>query len=284
MKDLLSFFIAAMAMVALLCAIYEAMNQRSASALTLATLFLLSTLLFYLPRLETLSALGISVKLQSTLDQAQQIIERLKKLAEVNAKVTYMTVAWNNRFGSPKAVDKQRVLDEMDAQLMALNVSDAERRQIAKPLVALIGVDLYGIYSQVMERFVFWKNTLDSRALNTNASPETKAAFQKLTYDIAAWRGLNAGKTPGDQLESYDLGASLLRDTPLALLNDEQKATAETLRKQILSLYQGCVDKGGYTPEAAKFLDDNGGESILRAADIKVRDLFGLTVEIGPAR
>src|SRR5713226_987896 len=158
MKDLLSFFIAAMAMVALLCAIYEAMNQRNASALTLLPIFLLATLLFYLPRLETLSALGISVKLQSTLNQAEEIIERLKKLAEVNAKVTYMTIAWGNRLGSPKAVDKQRILDEMDAQLSALKVGDAERRQITKPLVALIGVDLYAAYSQVMERIVFWIN------------------------------------------------------------------------------------------------------------------------------
>jgi len=188
MKDLLSFFIAAMAMVALLCAIYEAMNQRNASALTLLPIFLLATLLFYLPRLETLSALGISVKLQSTLNQAEEIIERLKKLAEVNAKVTYMTIAWGNRLGSPKAVDKQRILDEMDAQLSALKVGDAERRQITKPLVALIGVDLYAAYSQVMERIVFWINNHENRTLNANNPPEAVAEYQKLSAAINAWR------------------------------------------------------------------------------------------------
>ena len=46
----------------------------------------------------------------------------------------------------------------------------------------------------------------ESRALNANASPEAKAAFQKLTADIAAWRQLNAGKTPGNDLDNYDLG------------------------------------------------------------------------------
>ena len=68
--------------------------------------------------------------------------------------MTYMTLAWGIRFGSPSAVDKQELLDEADAQLRALNVDEAERKQIAKPLVALVGVDLYTIYSQVMERFV----------------------------------------------------------------------------------------------------------------------------------
>src|SRR5713226_6412962 len=228
MKDLLSFFIAAMAMVALLCAIYEAMNQRNASALTLLPIFLLATLLFYLPRLETLSALGISVKLQSTLDRAEEIIERLKKLAEVNAKVTYMTIAWGNRMGSPKAIDKQRVLDEMYAQLVALNVADAERRQIAKPLVAMIGVDLYNFYSQVMERIVFWKDIAENRAVSANPSPETRAEYQKFGASVAEWRRLNAGKGPGRELDSYDLNAYLVRDTPVEILNDMQKASAET--------------------------------------------------------
>jgi ABC-type Na+ efflux pump permease subunit len=67
MRELLSFVIAAMAMVSLICSIYEAMNQRATSSLSLATIFFLSTLLFYLPRLETLSALGIEVRLRNTL-------------------------------------------------------------------------------------------------------------------------------------------------------------------------------------------------------------------------
>lgn len=284
MRDLLSFFIAAMAMIALLCAIYEAMNQRSGSALTLTTIFLLSTLLFYLPRLETLSALGISVKLQSTLDQAQEIIGRLKTLAEVNAKVTYMTMAWGNRLGSPKAVDKQKILDDMNGQLLALNVSDAERREIAKPLVALIGLDLYLSYSNVMERFVFWKNIFANRALSANRTPEAAAEYQKLSASIAEWRGLNAGKGPGDDLDNYDLRTYLVRDTPVALMSDTEKAAAETFRSQILAFYEGCVAKGGYTAEAATFFDSSIGNNALGAADAKVKALFGIEVETGPAR
>jgi hypothetical protein len=196
MRDLLSFVIAAMAMVSLVCAIYEAMNQRSASSLSLATIFFLSTLLFYLPRLETLSALGIEVRLRNTLDRAEEIIDRLKKLAEVNAKVTYLTMAWGNRLGSPSYADKQKVLDEMDAQLLALNVDETERHNIARPLIALIGVDLYQIYSNVMERFVFWTDQFENRKLNANHTPEAQAQYQKLTNDIAAWRRANAGKSP----------------------------------------------------------------------------------------
>ena len=74
----------------------------------------------------------------------------------------------------------------MDAQLSALKVGDAERRQITKPLVAMIGVDLYSAYSQVMERITFWKAHHANLALNANHTPETFAENQKLSAAIDA--------------------------------------------------------------------------------------------------
>jgi len=283
MKDLLSFFIAAMAMVSLICAIYEAMNQRNVTAGTLAGIFLLATLLFYLPRLETLSALGIEVRLRNTLDRAEEIIDRMKTLAEANAKVTYMTVAWGNRLGSPSAIDKQKLLDQTDEQLRALKVDEAVRKTIAKPLIALIGVDLYQTYSQVMDRFVFWTQEKENRKLNANHTPEAQAEYQKVLAEIAAWRRANAGKGPGDNLQNYDLGSYLSRNTPTALLGEPQKAAAEAFRAEILWLYDDCASKGGYTLEAAAFLDRHVGENYQGAADLKVRELFGIEVEFGGA-
>ena len=56
MKDLLAFFIAAMAMTSLLCAVYEAMNQRIWSSGALATIFVVAFLLFYFPQLDAVMA------------------------------------------------------------------------------------------------------------------------------------------------------------------------------------------------------------------------------------
>jgi hypothetical protein len=49
------FFIAAMAMISLLCAVYEAMNQRIWSSGALATIFVVAFLLFYFPQLASRS-------------------------------------------------------------------------------------------------------------------------------------------------------------------------------------------------------------------------------------
>ena len=270
-----------MAMISLLCAVYEAMNQRIWTSGALTTIFVAAFLLFYFPQLETFKAAGIEVRLRQTLDRAEEIIERLKKLAEANAKVTYMTLAWGNRFGSPSAVDKQELLDEADAQLRALNVDEAERKQIAKPLVALVGVDLYTIYSQVMERFVFWTQQEENKKVNSNPTPEVRTENQKLNESIAAWRSANAGKGPGSHLQDYDLAALLLRNTPTAIMTQPQKAAAEAFRAQLVALHEGCVKKGGYTPDAAAFLDSRGGENLLPAADIEVKERFGIG-EAGP--
>lgn len=227
-------------------------------------------------------AAGVEVRLRQTLVRAEEVIERLKKLAEANAKVTYMMLAWGNRLGSPSAADKQRLLDETDAQLRALNVSETDRKEIAKPLVALIGVDLYSAYSQVMERFVFRAQQDENKKVNTSPTPEVKTEAKKLNEAIAAWRSANAGKGPGNNLANYNLATDLANNTPTAIMTEPQKAAAEAFRAQLVALYQGCAQKGGYTPEATTFLDSHLGENYVRAADIEVKERLGIG-EVAPA-
>jgi hypothetical protein len=258
------------------------MSDQKGSAGVLAGIFLASTLMFYIPRVVSISAWGVSAKLQSTLDEAKDIIERLKKLAEANAKATYLTVAWGNRLGSPPATEKQKVLDETDAQLRALGVDEAERKQIARPLVALIGIDIYRVYYTTMERLVFWKDTNERVAVAANGTSEAKTDYQKLINSIAAWRSLNSANFPSNDLNNYDLDEYLIRATPTAILDDAQKTAAENFRKKLLALYAGCVAKGGYTPETAGFLDRNLGENYLKPADARVKELF--SVEVDAAR
>ena len=279
-KDLLSFFTAAMAMVALLCAVYEAMNQRLWSAGALTTIFVAAFFLFYIPQLETFKAAGIEVRLRQTLDRAEEIIERLKKLAEANARATYMSLAWGNRMGTPSAIEKQRVLDDIDAQLSALNVDKTQRQNIAEPLVAMIGVDLYFAYSRVMDRLVFWIDYAENRRFLGDQNLESIAQHQKFVNGVADWRKANAGQSPYRDRQKYDLDTYLQRDIPAAILSDAQRSTAQALSKTVLSLYEKCKEKGGYTPEAAIFLDAQSGEDQLGAADRKVKELFGVVTTV----
>jgi hypothetical protein len=64
----------------------------------------------------------------------------------VNARLAYTTLAWGNRFGAPKAVDKQRILDEMDDQLATMDVTSDERAEIRRSYVRFIAYDFYYLF------------------------------------------------------------------------------------------------------------------------------------------
>jgi hypothetical protein len=159
------------------------MNQRIGPSITLAGICIAASFLLYIPQLETFKAFTVEVRLRQSLDRAEEILARLKELSVISAKVTYMTMAWGNRIGAPSAKDKQAILDEVDAQLSVLKVSDAERGKITEPLTQLIGADLYFIYIPVFERFIMWKqNDLERRTI-ADQNPGLQLDRQKLANE-----------------------------------------------------------------------------------------------------
>jgi hypothetical protein len=50
-RDIFLYFVAALAMFSLLCAVYQAMNDKLWSATLLGSIFLVSALVLYIPRL-----------------------------------------------------------------------------------------------------------------------------------------------------------------------------------------------------------------------------------------
>lgn len=273
-KEIVALFMAAMAVFTLLAAAYQAFNNSTKSAAVLGGLCALAVAALYFPQLELFKAFGVEARLRSTLDRAEEIIARLKELAMINAKVTYLTMAWENRLGSPTAKDKQALLDEVDQQLVAFNVTEEERREIKKPLVQMIGLDLNNIYSQVMEQFVNWKRNDLTRRANSEQSEEAREALQKFTTEEAKWRTSTQGQTPFKELANYDLEKYLIINTPAAMMDEQQNAIAERFRAEVLQLYNACREKGGFVPAAAEFYD-----SYLRRtdADRKMQELFGVS-------
>jgi hypothetical protein len=123
-----------------------------------ALFFLCVVVLAYIPKAESINAFAVNVKLKQNVDLAKDAIEQLRELAKTNARVGYTTLAWGNRLGSPTAQEKKAILDQVDQQLEALQVSKAERKEISRPLVRLIGLDLYSVFAHSMDRYVHVRN------------------------------------------------------------------------------------------------------------------------------
>jgi hypothetical protein len=139
-RDIFLFFVAAPSMFALLCAVYQAMNDKPLSAATLGTIFLVGALILFIPQLEVLKAWGVEAKLRQSLDRAEEIIDRLRRLSVISAKATYTATAWGGRIGGPSAREKQALLDQVDEQPATLKVNQQERAEIVSGYVKFIGL------------------------------------------------------------------------------------------------------------------------------------------------
>lgn len=261
-RDILLYFVAALAMFSLLCAVYQAMNNMLRSAGLLATIFLVATLIVFIPQLEVLKAWGVEAKLRHSLDRAEEIIGRLRDLSTISARATYLTIAWGNRIGSPSAKEKQRLLDGVNQQLVALNVDHAKMLEISRPLVRLIGVDLFQIYKGSIGRYIEYKS---QKIIGSD--PQARV---KWTADVNDWR--KTLPSLADDLNDYDLRDSLSRAIPAGAFTAEEKAQAEKFAMEILRVFEACKAKGGYTDEAAAYYDDYHD---LSGMDKKAREFFG---------
>ncbi len=187
-RDIFLYFVAALAMFALLCAVYQAMNGKNGSALTLGSIFLVCAFIVFIPQLEVLKAWGVEAKLRQSLDRAEEIIGRLRRLSEISAKAIYTTMAWENRMGSPSAKTKQQILDDVDKQLASLDVTAEERAEIVRPYIQFIELDYFNIFTRVIDRYTEWKRGDLGRRLQAANTDENRQAVQRFSVAQSKWR------------------------------------------------------------------------------------------------
>jgi hypothetical protein len=188
-RDILLFFSAAMAVFALIAALYQAMNDKVSAATLLGGIFLVCVMVVFLPKLEILEAWGIKAHLVRTLNEADEILAKLRHLSVTHAKAMYMSIGAGQRWSGSNARERQAMLDEIDDQLRQLNVSAEERRALSAHYVGLIGFDFYILYVRTLERYFTFKKQAMTGELNK--SPQN----EKLKAELESWRvGLDSWK------------------------------------------------------------------------------------------
>jgi hypothetical protein len=271
-RDILLYFIAAIAAFSVMCSVYQAMNRQLQSATLLAGLFVACTLLVFLPQLEVFKAWGVEARLRSTLDRAEEIIGRLRKLSTISARVTYLTMAWSNRWGEPPARTRMTLLDDINKQLDEIGVSTDERTNISRPLIRMVGVDLYNIYVHVFDRYMTYSATELKRRFE---EPGVREAYTKLVEAQSDWRRRSLNQGPYFNIENYDFASELEKASPIAALESKDHAALDAFKKELIGLFAACEKKGGYTPEYANFYDRY---SVSAGPALKIRELFGVDV------
>jgi len=271
-RDIFLYFVAAMSMFSLLGAVYQAINNEKSSAVTLGTIFLVTALVVFIPQLEVLKVWGVETKLRQSLDRAEEIIGRLRRLSVISARATYMQMAWGNRMGTPSAKDKQAILDEIDSQLTSLKVTTEERKEITAPYVQLIGFDFYILFTHTLDRYANSKGDMLVRKHNTNATEDSQNGLNKYNAAVGKWRGAALGHGPYERLKDYKLADEMQKVMPTDWLDEKERAATEKFKTEIIGLFDACAAKGGFTPAAADYYDRYHD---LAGYDRKIEELFG---------
>jgi hypothetical protein len=158
LREIFIFVCFAMGICSLILAVFQAWNEKPVSAAGLGLAFAVCGIVVFLSQIKTFKVWNVEVQLRETLDRAEEIIGRVKKLASISARASYLTIAWGNRLGTPTAKDKQAVLDDIDAQLTDLKVTSEERAVIVRPWVRMIKTDFFALFTRVVREFATLKN------------------------------------------------------------------------------------------------------------------------------
>jgi hypothetical protein len=227
----------------------------------------------FLSQIRMFKVWEVQVELRETVDRAEELIKRLRRISSNSARSAYMQMAWGNRMASPSAKEKKAFLEEIDQQLVDLKLTPEERADISRPVVRIIGFDLYMIFSRTLQSYAGLRSSaLVERA--RSEKPEAVEARDQHSAGITTWSKREAGQNPFLRLDTYDLKEELDRETPRSgeWMDERELNITRTFAHSVLALYKGCEAKGGYTREAADFLDAYGSAE---GRERKAKELFG---------
>ncbi len=252
-QNIVTYTAGAVAVFSLIGALYQSMSKDNGSAAPTLIVFLAACVVVFLPLISQFSLPGFEARMNNRVNEVKAIEETVRKIAAVNARVTYMTLAWANRLGSPSTKDKQSLLDDVDKQLREFKVTDEERQSIVRPVVQMLKFDFYfGLRTVVHEYAGIRYGRLVERA--RREAPDAVAERDKHSDLMTIYSKRLEGADVWRRLDSFSLEEELNNATPEWLNETEAKALADW-KKRILRIAGECEKKGGYTPEGVQLQD-----------------------------
>ncbi len=263
LREIYIFVCFALGVVALILCVFQAWNEKTGSATALGVVFVVCGVFLFLSQIKAFKVWEVQVELRETLDRAEEIIGRVRKLASISARASYLTIAWGNRMGTPPAREKQAVLDEIDNQLAELKVSPEELANIRRPFVKMVRLDFFFLFQGVLRQYATIVATeLTAYVHKATDASAASAVVMRHSELITAWTKRTLKEDPSADLEKESLEDALNDYVPKSgeWLNDKELAVMQRFKTEIVRLNADCEKKGGYTPEAVTYYDRYSGD------------------------
>lgn len=144
----------AVAAILLCLSVMLALLDRVPAASLIAGLFIVVALFHYLPQMESFKAYGVEAKWRARINEADEILNKLKQSTLASAKLTYMTLGWGSRFSGPRSREKQAVADQVDAALRNLNVDQEEISSLKKDYLFFATFDIFQLFDAIVQKVI----------------------------------------------------------------------------------------------------------------------------------
>ena len=246
---------AALGTFTLILTVYQAAHGKLTSSAALGAAFVVCGLFVFIPQLKAFKVWGVEAELKETIDRAEEILGKLRRLSLISAKASYMSSAWSSRMSSPSAKDTQTILDEVDQQLADLKVSKAEREAITEPFVQITGFDLYQIFAKVIQGYAAPKNSALVARANASQNLEDRESRDEHSTHITAWAKRVQNPDLFKRLKTYNLREELDRVMPNEneWMSESERKIADKFKNHVLDLFEGCRKRAA-TPQKRRRL------------------------------
>jgi hypothetical protein len=218
--------------VLLVIAVILALFDKVAAGSLVAALFVVVALFDFLPQMESFAAFGIKAKWRKQLDEAEELLDKMKESARASAQLGYYLLGWGSRMGSRNRASKMRdVADQMDKALTKLEIDHDTLASWKRDYLFFARYDLFDTFDAIA--------SLNIRA--NKLSSKTSVSLLDLPPDI-------------------DLRSVCHDRIPKADLPPQDAAILGKFADEVADIDQECRRTGRPTDKAIKLIDARGSE------------------------
>ncbi|KOA72278.1 hypothetical protein [Pantoea sp. CFSAN033090] len=184
-------------------------------------------------QLESIKMLGLEAKLISTINDAEKVLEKLKKISLPISEIALATAAKSGRVGSATpSKDMMEYVMTIEEQLKGMGIKESELTAIKKPWIRTASYDLS---SRLQQRFLLYYDFLSDKESEAISTLNDGNENDRLKKDemLLKIKSLEAEKKAAQSLLSFDTVISYV-DELISFIN-RSKALSESQQKAFIA-------------------------------------------------
>jgi hypothetical protein len=248
------------AIVLLFIAVGLALANRVAAASLIAGLFVVLALFHYLPQMESFKAYGIEARWRARLNEADDILRKLRQSALASARLTYHTLGWGSRMGGQRGKMKQALADEMDKVLSDLGFDEEQLQELRRDYLYFATYDAFNTYDTIVGLNISTNVDRMTRRLNELSNNQDIPEARELTGRLQQLRQPRPQPDLMVDLRTRDFREYCHSRIPKSGLPEKDAAALNNFAERVADMIETCKKTGRVTDDAVALIESYGRE------------------------